>query len=204
MSDGWLVSDFPDPMPGFPASPRPGRLLPGLFTAACLAAMPAGVAVLVNFSRIEQKGVAAGGLVLALAGFVGVLYWANRLRNRWAWAVGRILPARVVTAQHTDITAVGMKVGLRSLGIGGGLLASGVGDASTPVSVQYLEAGLIHYVPVRGEGATRRWRPDDIVWVVIHKGVLPLVLCAPKQYLTPVPQDVESQLRDAISALPQA
>jgi hypothetical protein len=57
---------------------------------------------------------------------------------------------------------------------------------------------------VRGEGATRRWRPDDIVWVVIHKGVLPLVLCAPKQYLTPVPQDVESQLRDAISSLPQA
>lgn len=204
MQDNWLISDFPEPMPGFPACPRPGRLLPGVLTCACLLAMPAGVVVLFYFSKIDQKGIGAGGLVFALAGFVGLLYWANRLRNRWAWAKGRILPARVVTSHHTDVAAVGLKVGLRSLGFGGGALASGVGDSSTPVSVQYLETGLIHHVPVRGEGATKRWRPDDIVWVVIHMGVLPLALCAPRQFLTPVPQDVESQLRDAIRTLPPA
>jgi hypothetical protein len=193
-TDGaWMAAGFPDSAPGFPPVPRPGIALPAVLTIVSLAAMPTGVFALAHFSKLQQRGVAAAGLVMALAGFVAFLFWVNRVRNRWAWRVGRIVPARVLTARFADAGAIAMKVGLKSLGLGA--LGGAVNDKSTPVSVQYLEFGHILYSPVRSEGATRHWRTGDIVWVILHHGVLPLTLCAPAAYRNyPVPEQLANEL----------
>lgn len=201
------IADFPKPAPWFPSPPRPGAWKAQLQTIIALCLIVGGVAGLIAFAKNDMRTEAVICMAIAGGSMIWLPFTGVGVKRASNWRNGRILPARVLTpAVDTTSAADVAAAGLRMAGLGGGLMASSLGQrpGAPHATVEFIMSARAYVAPVPLEGDVRHWKLDNIVWIVIHKEVHALSSCSPAETQLAVPPDVELQLRQALRHLPRA